>query len=235
MPPARREPIASLLRTPPLAPNKANHMPSRSLLIFCLLTLSCCTQQVCAAASIVGAWSLDEKGSADPEKLFKGKLRRHSEPVPRMQGGGERSTPYDLTQLAYWESVRAGKEARSSKSLRRLGIAYPMVKAERLDIAEEVGGYRVTYDNHLPRSVRPNPTGKVFSAKGDELVQDTFGYTLTYWENDTLMVEADAPDGGKVTEKFTIRENPHQLEYVVRVQLRLLKEPVEIKRLFNPQ
>ncbi|CAN0491355.1 unnamed protein product, partial [Phaeothamnion confervicola] len=168
-------------------------MLPRSLLVFCLLTLLCCTQQVCAAASIVGAWSLDEKGSGDPEKLFKGKLRRHSEPVPRMQGGGERSTPYDVTQLAYWDSVRAGKEARSSKSLRRLGIAYPMVKAESLNIAEEVGGYRVTYDNDLPRSVRPNANGKVFSAKGNELVQDTFGFTLTYWENDSLVVEADAP------------------------------------------
>ena len=86
----------------------------------------------------------------------------------------------------------------------------------------------------MPRLVLSVSTGKVFSAKGDELVQDTFGYTLTYWENDTLVVEADAPEGGKVIEKLTIRENPHQLEYVVRIQLRMLMEPVEVKRVFNP-
>ena len=209
-------------------------MASRALPLTLLLLLLGIAPQLCAAPMISGAWTLDEKGSADPEKVFKGKLRRHGEPTPVMRGGGERSTPYDLAQLAYWESVRDGKERNPIRLLRRLGIAYPMVKTETLDIAEEVGGYRITYDNDLPRSVRPNATGKVFSAKGDELVQDTFGYTLTYWENDTLVVEADAPEGGKVIEKLTIRENPHQLEYVVRIQLRMLMEPVEVKRVFNP-
>jgi hypothetical protein len=209
-------------------------MPSRFLILAFTLVVFCPAQQAAAAPAIVGAWTLDEKASADPEKIFKNKHGRHSEEVPILQSGGERSTPYDLKQLAYWDSVRDGKEPRPLKKLRHLGIAYPMVKAERLDISDEDGGYRVTYDNDLPRSLRPNPNGKVFSAKGDELVQDTFGYTLTYWENDSLVVEADAPEGGKVTEKFTVRENPHQLEYVVRVQLRMQHKPVEIRRVFNP-
>ncbi len=208
-------------------------MPSQRLTLCVLLFGLSLASQAGAAPAITGAWTLDEKGSADPDKLFKGKLRRDAYPVPRMKSGGERSTPYDLNQLAYWVSVRDGKDAHSSKNLRRLGIAYPMVKAQRLDIADEDGGYRVTYDTDLPRSVRPNPNGKVFSAKGDELVQDTFGFTLTYWDNDTLVIEADAPEGGKVIERLTIRENPHQLEYVVRVELRLLLQPVEVKRLFN--
>ena len=208
-------------------------MPSQRLTLCVLLFGLSLASQAGAAPAITGAWTLDEKGSADPDKLFKGKLRRDAYPVPRMKSGGERSTPYDLNQLAYWESVRDGKDAHSSKNLRRLGIAYPMVKAQRLDIADEDGGYRVTYDIDLPRSVRPNPNGKVFSAKGDELVQDTFGFTLTYWDNDTLVIEADAPEGGKVIERLTIRENPHQLEYMVRVELRLLLQPVEVKRLFN--
>ena len=208
-------------------------MPSQRLTLCVLLFGLSLASQADAAPAITGAWTLDEKGSADPDKLFKGKLRRDAYPVPRMKSGGERSTPYDLNQLAYWESVRDGKDAHSSKNLRRLGIAYPMVKAQRLDIADEDGGYRVTYDTDLPRSVRPNPNGKVFSAKGDELVQDTFGFTLAYWDNDTLVIEADAPEGGKVIERLTIRENPHQLEYVVRVELRLLLQPVEVKRLFN--
>lgn len=209
-------------------------MPSRALLVLCVFLSMSVAQPLRAAPGAVGAWTLDEKGSADPEKLMKGKLRRRGEPMPVMQSGGERSTPYDLAQLAYWETVRDGKEAKPSKMLRRLGIAYPMVKAERLDLAEEDGGLRITYDVDLPRSVRPNANGKVFSAKGDELVRDTFGYNLAYWENDSLVVETDAPEGGKVTERFTVRENPHQLEYKVRVQLRMLLEPLEVVRLFNP-
>ena len=209
-------------------------MASRRLTLLAFLCGLGLASQVDATPTLSGAWMLDEKASVDPDKLFKGRLGHDAYyPVPHIQGGGERSTPYDMNQLAYWDSVRAGKEAHPSKNLRRLGIAYPMVTAQRLDIADELGGYRVTYDVELPRMVRPNPNGKVFSAKGNELVQDTFGFTLTYWDNDTLVNEADAPDGGKVIERLTIRENPHQLEYVVRLELRMLSEPVEVKRLFN--
>lgn len=187
-----------------------------------------------AEPTITGAWVLDAKMSADPEDAFKGKLRRDSYPVPHTATGGERNTPHDVTQSAYWDTIRAGKEAHSIKNLRRLGIAYPMVKAEKLELSAEDGGYELLYDGDLPRTVRPNPKGKVFSAKGDELVHDTFGYTLSYWDKDSLVLEADAPEGGRVVERLTLRENPHQLEYVVRVQMPLLTETVEVKRLFNP-
>ena len=209
-------------------------MASQRLTLYLFLLGLCFATCAGATPAISGAWTLDEKASADPEKLFKGKLPRDGYPVPHMQAGAERSTPYDLNQLAYWDTVRDGKENKPSRNLRRLGIAYPMIKAERIDIADEVGAYRITYDIDLPRLVRPNPNGKVFSAKGNELVQDTFGFTLTYWDNDTLVNEVDAPEGGKVIERLTLRENPHQLEYVVRIELRILREPVEIKRLFNP-
>jgi hypothetical protein len=209
-------------------------MANRALLFLCFVMLGCVMQSPAAAPVMLGGWTWDGKSSADPEKLIKGKLRKRGESMPVMQRGGERNTPYDLAQLAYWETVRERKEEKPAKALRRLGIAYPLVKVERLDIADEAGGLRITYDLNLPRSIRPNPNGKVFSAKGDELVQDTFGYNLSYWENDTLVIETDAPEGGKVIEKFTVRENPHQLEYVVRVQMRMLLEPLEVVRLFNP-
>jgi hypothetical protein len=210
-------------------------MPSRRLILLVFLLGLALALQVDAAPTLSGAWTLDDKGSVDPEEFFEDRLRHDDYyPVPHVQGGGQRSTPYDLNQLAYWDTVRKGKEAHPYKKLRRLGIAYPMVTAQRLDFADEAGGYRVTYDTDLPRLVLPNPNGKVFSAKGNELVQDTFGFTLTYWDNDTLVNEIDAPDGGKIIERLTVRENPHQLEYVVRLELRMFTEPVEVKRLFNP-
>ena len=209
-------------------------MTSRLSVLCCMLVLLLTCSSSHAAPDLSGAWELDAKKSTDPEDAFKGKLRRDSYPVPHIDTGGERNTPHDVQQSAYWDTIRDGKEARSIKNLRRLGIAYPMVKAERLQLDAEDGGYEVTYDGDLPRSVRPNPKGKVFSAKGDELVHDTFGYTLSYWDKDSLVMEADAPEGGRVTERLTLRDIPHQLESVVRVQMPLLVEPVEVRRLFNP-
>ena len=189
----------------------------------------------CAAAPpLTGAWTLNRHGSTDADKAFEDKLRRDAYPVPQMLRQSERPNSRDLTQMAYWETVRDGNERNSSKNLRRLGTAYPLVKATHLDISEEDGGYRINYDGDIPRLIRPNSGGRVFSAKGNELVEDTFGFTLAYWDKDTLVLEADAPDGGTVTERLTIRENPHQLEYVVKVNLRIMKEPVEVTRVFDP-
>lgn len=208
-------------------------MSLRSLPLLALLALLT-SGVVHAASPLVGDWTLDKKASTDPEDAFEDKLRRDSFPVPNTQSGGQRETQHDLTQLSYWDTVRKGKEANSIKNLRRLGTAYPLVKAERLTLVEEEGGMGITYDGDLPRSLRPNPNGKVFSAKGDELVHDTFGYTLSYWDRDSLVLESDAPEGGRIVERLTVRENPHQLEYVVRVQMALLLEPVQLTRIFNP-
>ena len=92
----------------------------------------------------------------------------------------------------------------------------------------------ILYDGVLPRSIKPNPGGRVFSASGEELVADTLGHTLAYWEGDTLILETDPPNGGKVIEKITVKNNPRQLLYQIKLQMRILKEPVEIKRVFEP-
>lgn len=206
------------------------------LLPLLFLVIAMVAGRDCAAdpTTLIGSWVLNKKGSADPEDAFSGKLRHDSYPVPVLGGPGARQEGRDLHQMAYWETIRDGKERNSSKKLKRLGTAYPLVKADQLTIAEAEGGYRLTYDDALPRTIRPNPKGHIYSAKGDELVEDSFGFTLSYWDKDTLVLEADAPDGGKIIERLTVRENPHQLEYVIRVALPVVKQPVELKRLFDP-
>jgi hypothetical protein len=187
----------------------------------------------CAADPLLGSWQFNAQASNDTDEAFDGKLRRESYPVPQTTHNPNPNAR-ERSQSNYWETVRAGRERHSAKNLRRLGTAYPMVKSIELSIAAEPGGYVMTYDRELPRSLRPNPTGRVFSAKGDELVHDTFGYTLTYWDGVTLVVEADAPDGGKVIERLAVRENPHQLEYKVEIDLPVLEEPVSVIRIFDP-
>lgn len=187
-----------------------------------------------AAPDLSGAWVLVEDASDDVEDRFDGKLRRERYPTPLGDGSsaGPRNAR-DATQEGYWETVRSGKERGSLKNLRRLGSAYPLVKAARLDIAAAADGYAVTYDGELPRFVRPNPAGRIFSASGEELVVDTLGHSLAYWDKDTLVVENDPPNGGKVVEKFRLGENPHRLHHSVKVRLRVLEEPVTVRHVFE--
>lgn len=180
-----------------------------------------------------GHWRFDQELSDDVEDAFDGKLKRSRYPVP---GGlvreGERPNNQDIQQMNYWDAIRDSRERRSQKDLSRLGTVYPLLTATRLDVVASADGYTFTYDELLPRRVRPNPAGRVYSAKGDELVSDTLGYTLSYWEGDTLVLETDPPDGGHYVEHVTRRDAPPRLEYRVKVDLIILDEPIEVTRVF---
>lgn len=188
-----------------------------------------------AAPAIEGNWVLNDDASTDPDDAFDDMLRRDAYPVPYMEPGpGDASTPQDASQTEYWETVRKGKETHSMKNLQRLGAAYPLVMAERVDIHEDGAGLEIVYDEVLPRGLQLNPKGRVFSASGDELTHDTIGYTLAYWDGDVLALETDLPEGGKVYERFRAYDNPRQLEYMIKLKMRVLKEPVEFKRILEP-
>jgi hypothetical protein len=173
--------------------------------------------------------------SDDVEDAFDGKLKRSRYPTPGgLVRGGEQPNNQDVQQMHYWEAIRDSRERRSQKDLSRLGTVYPLLTATQLDIAPAGSGFTFTYDELLPRRVLPNPAGRVYSAKGDELVSDTIGYTLSYWERDTLVLETDPPDGGRYIEHLTRRDDPPRLEYRVKVDLIILEEPIEVTRVYVP-
>lgn len=186
---------------------------------------------------LVGQWVLDHKTSADAEDVFDGKLRRERFPTPMPRNDrSQRRSGVEQAQAEYWERIRQNEERRSTKDLRRLGTVYPLIQATRLDVQKQADGdgYIFVYDDDLPRAVRPNAAGRVFSARGDELVADSFGHTLSYREGETLVLETDPPEGGKFIERFTVRNAPRRLEYRATVDMRVLSEPVELVRYFVP-
>jgi hypothetical protein len=79
----------------------------------------------------------------------------------------------------------------------------------------------------------PNQNGRIYTAKGDELVADSIGHTLSYWIGSSLFLETDSPTGGKYIEELKIsKTNKTILHYRVKLNLPSLKEPVEIRRAF---
>ena len=182
-----------------------------------------------------GHWTLDEDRSEDAEDAFDGKLRkrRFGSSLPSSSSGpGGRRTTADKSQDEYWRTVAEKEERRSAGNLRRLGTVYPLITATELDISPARDGLEIVYDKLLPRFVRPNPDGRVFSASGDELVADTIGYTLAYWEGADLVLETDPPDGGKYIERLRLSDDGQRIEYRVEVRGRVLEEPVEMVREF---
>lgn len=205
-----------------------------ALLVLCGLATSFPTSAA-DADRLNGHWTLDEDRSEDAEDAFDGKLRkrRFGSSLPDSSSGpGGRRTVADKSQDEYWRTVAEKEERRSAGNLSRLGTVYPLITATELDISPARGGLEIVYDKLLQRFVRPNPDGRVFSASGDELVADTIGYTLAYWEGTDLMLETDPPDGGKYIERLRLSDDGQRIEYRVKVRGRVLEEPVEMTREF---
>jgi hypothetical protein len=201
------------------------------LLLFTLLVPSACAEP----ADLSGQWVLDKKASDDAEDAFDGKLRRLPFPTPQPNSPQHRrETTVERAQSDYWAQLRETEERRSMKNLGRIGTIYPLLLATRFNIDVRDDGYLFVYDSTLPRVVKPNPAGRIFSARGDELVVDIFGHTLSYWEGNSLVLETDPPDGGKYLERVHVTASPRRLEYRVKVNVRELEEPVEVLRVFIP-
>ncbi len=189
--------------------------------------------------ALVGTWALNEDLSDDVEDVLDDKLRplRSYPGSDRGAGRGEdhdsQDSGHDVSQQAYWDAVRENRERRSMKNLRRLGSAYPLLTATRLVITANQPGVDIVYDELLPRHVRPNPEGRIYSAKGDELVSDSLGFTLAYWEGGVLVMEIDPPNGGKFIERLSVPAHSGRLQYSIRLQHLALIEPVEITRVFD--
>ncbi|MEM7543677.1 MAG: hypothetical protein AAF384_19120 [Pseudomonadota bacterium] len=195
-----------------------------------IITLLCAPAG--ALPSFSGSWQIDTDVSDEPKKIFKGKLRKRDYPVPRVPGATQRDrTSVQVTQARYFELLRDKHERKSKKDLRRLGAAYPLITATQLEIEEQDDGYLITYDEELPRFIRPNPNGRVFSAKGDELVKDGFGHTLSYWDKEYLKLETDLLNGGKVKETLEHKDGGIYLK--IRLEMHILEEPVELTRVFR--
>ena len=224
---------------------RANYLPAntyraavrvllRALMVFAAAAASAVADES-PQSPLFGDWVFDENLSDDVEDAFHKKLfsnRPRSGPPAGATPARDR-TAGDLSQEHYWKTLNESRNRKESKNLRRLGTVYPLLTAERLAIGAERDGLLMLYDNLLPRDVRPNPGGRVFSASGDELTNDTIGYTLTYWDKGQLVLETDSPTGGKYVEKISVGGNKDLLEYRIEVRSFVLKEKVAVKRIFR--
>jgi len=202
----------------------------------CVAIFFCYTSPTIAQDELLGRWILEEKQSQSAEDVLKKKFRRLKPGQMRPYGMRNPSgTTAEGALENYWRTLNDGRERRASKNLRRVGSAYPLITFTNL-LVEAVSTRQnlvFTYEDSLVRQIVPNQSGRIYTAKGDELVADSIGHTLSYWIGSTLFLETDSPTGGKYIEELKIsKTNKNILHYRVKLNLPTLKEPVEIERVF---
>ncbi len=208
---------------------------------FCLIFLSASVEAkeqttTSETGNLKGLWVVDKKLSDDPDDKLKGKLRKRYQTQDyskKRHPGSNRSAP-DVAMNNYWETLRHSEERKASKNLKRLGPAFFLLTFQKLNISEiDADKIALSYDDSPGRMIKPNKDGRIYSAKGAELTQSFFGHTLSYYLKGALILETDAPDGGKYIEKLSIENG--KLNYKFTLDSLVLKETISINRQFLKQ
>ncbi|MFP6680732.1 MAG: hypothetical protein VCB07_00910, partial [Gammaproteobacteria bacterium] len=176
-------------------------VPNHQILARVVLLSVMMLQNVLALAdptTIIGRWRLDTVVSVDPSDELKGIRasihKKKSPPVVAGSGAG----PLGETQRRYWEQANAGEEWKHSKELAHAGPVQRILESQNLEIVQADNGYIFIYADGYERSVIPNPSGRVFTASGEELVETDIGFTLAFWRKGTLTLETRITRGGKL-------------------------------------
>ena len=122
----------------------------------------------------------------------------------------------------------------ATECLKRLGLLLPLINCHSLQIRKtedrQVAQFIFIYDGVLERKFTISNSGRIFSAKGNELSENIFGYTLAYFDENTLILETDTYDGHRVKEELLV--NANRLEYEQTFDSFVLTKKVTIKKLF---
>tara|TARA_R110002096_G_scaffold22675_32_gene72832 strand:- start:2899 stop:3654 length:756 start_codon:yes stop_codon:yes gene_type:complete len=185
-----------------------------------------------AAPVLAGRWQLDADTSTDPATELKG-IRASKIRSARQSPQPSAKRPGQATEQRYWQEANAGEEWRHSKELVHAGPLQRILESENLEIITRDDGYLFVYADGFERPVVPNPAGRVFTASGEELVKTDIGYTLAYWEDDTLVLETRIERGGEMFERIAI-DPDNRLGIHITIDRRDWKWIARLERVFAP-
>lgn len=193
--------------------------------------------QFCFASQenhFTGHWKLEPKQSSVPEDEFKGKLRTVALKWKAREDKGLPGGPYRERLADYEKQHLDSQKRKSAKNLKRLGLLLPLINCHSLQIRktenDQVAQFIFIYDGVLERKFTISSSGRIFSAKGNELSENIFGYTLAYFDENKLILETDTYDGHRVKEVLLAYAN--KLEYEQIIDSFILTKKVTITKLF---
>lgn len=184
-------------------------------------------------ATFTGTWILNEKLSDEPSSKLKGRMRQQQ--AKQRQDAAERrqqGNPLDGTQHDYWDKIEEMQTRRAAERPADAGNAGTIVAAKRLEIGGGGTELQIVYDGRYHRLVRPQ-TRRVYTASGKELVSDTIGATLAYWDGTTLVLETELKPAGTLVER--LNRDADRLTLELKLQNPLWDRSARINRVFDKQ
>ena len=76
----------------------------------------------------------------------------------------------------------------------------------------------ILYGEERKRLLSVNPNGRSFSVSGTTVTQDDIGTSLTYAEDDALIIETDTQWRDRLVERFVLSDTSEQLLITIKLQ-----------------
>ena len=171
--------------------------------------------------TILGRWQINSEASTNAVDELKGirvdKRKRHGKRRPPKS---KTTQTTQNTQDRYWQTANAGEVWQHSREITHTGPLQRVLESENLEILQDASEFIIVYADGYERRARPNAAGRVFTAKGDELVVDEIGHTLTYWQDDQLILETRLKNGGQMLEQLTTSADGQELTLSITIDRR---------------
>ena len=91
----------------------------------------------------------------------------------------------------------------------------------------------ILYDGKQKRLLKVNPSGRAYSVKGTEITDDEVGSSLTYFDDDYLVIETSPPVGGQLIERYHLDDSQNQMVQELSIEERPGGPTLEFARRFN--
>jgi len=182
-------------------------------------------------AQLTGTWLLDEDASGTLESEVN-QLKQETRDYAVEHGGiNDPDKPDPFGKRRYgdqdWERRRTGLVTSASIAARQM----LQTESLKLYIGDRI---ILSYDGKLKRRVSPNPSGRVYSATGKGISQDTVGQTLAYLEEDALVIETRTNSAEFLVERFEPTDTG-ELKVTAKVKNPEWRREVEFVRYFLRQ
>jgi hypothetical protein len=197
----------------------------RSCAALLLAWLTALPGVACAAApeAFNGTWLLDAERSQEFEEAGRefNKRLNEEERSKRKQEFERPQTASNPTRNRFQAQADAAiemiKEDHRSNAWSVPDNAEPLIGAAsiKLYVARKIA---VLYDGGIRRLLTINPGGRAFSLRGSEITDDEIGRSLTYFEDEALIIETEFGVGGRLVERYSVAGDGARLVATLRVQ-----------------
>ncbi len=201
-----------------------------------MLSVTLCLVFFCANCVVAdekafnGRWALD-KGNSETLAKQLDELKRELRDYAYEHGkisDPDKPDPFsrrrDVSDKE-WESKRNGGVGNPSVPVQQMVGA----KSLKFYVSEQIV---VAYDGKIRRRLSPNPNGRVHSATGKGTSKDSIGQSMTYLDEDAVVIETRTNAAERLSERFELTKKD-QLKLTTELYNPDWKHSVEFVRFYD--